>query len=569
MAGGKLSPRQKMINMMYLVLTALLALNVSAEILEAFESLRESLAESAIEFADKNKDTKQGIVSKVDEEVQAGNTKNADVKRWVQFVESQTNGVINTINKDIDELEKIGKLTPDGKIEQKSETEKNYQYWMGAGKDQANGGRGAGAAIALSRRLNGYARWAGSFAVDTLGVKREDLEITSVIADTCDYPGCITSSEASAQKKSKYSNQWEYRTFHSKPIVADLALLEKFKLDVQNIHSDLLNLLKARLGAVTFKIDSLILVDAPYSRVVAAGMKFETKLFVAATSESAVPRFGGSGSVQTTDGGFAAVMTMNAPGSFAKGQNEREIPYTATAVIKDAFGEDKELRLSSSYKVRKPEVVITSASVQNLYFKCGNIINVDVPALGDLYNPVFTASSAQVLKSKSDKKKITIVPSGKTCILGVSSNTNGQTIKIDNIKYKVIKPPKPQIQLIVNGKTYNGTSPINKKSKCIVRIKPDADFKSALPKDARYAVSKVVLKSQRSLGAPTTVGSFSGNGKNAESGITVNLGSKLKSDPPGTKIYFKLDKIYRINFQQKRVEEKFGEIDLYIGAVIK
>ena len=36
MAGGNLSPRQKMINMMYLVLTALLALNVSKEVLNSF-----------------------------------------------------------------------------------------------------------------------------------------------------------------------------------------------------------------------------------------------------------------------------------------------------------------------------------------------------------------------------------------------------------------------------------------------------------------------------------------------------------------------------------------------------
>lgn len=53
MAGGNLSPRQKMINMMYLVLTALLALNVSAEILDAFKSLRDSLQESAESFAKK------------------------------------------------------------------------------------------------------------------------------------------------------------------------------------------------------------------------------------------------------------------------------------------------------------------------------------------------------------------------------------------------------------------------------------------------------------------------------------------------------------------------------------
>lgn len=46
MAGGKLSPRQKMINMMYLVLTALLALNVSKEIIKAFNLIENSLDNS-------------------------------------------------------------------------------------------------------------------------------------------------------------------------------------------------------------------------------------------------------------------------------------------------------------------------------------------------------------------------------------------------------------------------------------------------------------------------------------------------------------------------------------------
>ena len=41
MAGGKESPRQKMIGMMYLVLTAMLALNVSKSILDAFITIDE------------------------------------------------------------------------------------------------------------------------------------------------------------------------------------------------------------------------------------------------------------------------------------------------------------------------------------------------------------------------------------------------------------------------------------------------------------------------------------------------------------------------------------------------
>ena len=47
-------PRQKMINMMYLVLTALLALNVSAEILNAFKTVNNSLVQSNGVVSDKN-----------------------------------------------------------------------------------------------------------------------------------------------------------------------------------------------------------------------------------------------------------------------------------------------------------------------------------------------------------------------------------------------------------------------------------------------------------------------------------------------------------------------------------
>src|SRR3954471_5106012 len=55
MAGSKLTPRQRMINMMYLVLTALLALNVSKEIINAFVTVNDSLEVSNKNTTDKNK----------------------------------------------------------------------------------------------------------------------------------------------------------------------------------------------------------------------------------------------------------------------------------------------------------------------------------------------------------------------------------------------------------------------------------------------------------------------------------------------------------------------------------
>ncbi|MFM7589173.1 MAG: gliding motility protein GldM, partial [Bacteroidota bacterium] len=54
MASAKLSPRQRMINMMYLVLTAMLALNVSAEILKAFAMINKSLEETSQSVGQKN-----------------------------------------------------------------------------------------------------------------------------------------------------------------------------------------------------------------------------------------------------------------------------------------------------------------------------------------------------------------------------------------------------------------------------------------------------------------------------------------------------------------------------------
>jgi len=55
MAGGQLTPRQKMINMMYLVLTALLAMNVSSEVLEAFKLVETGIANSNKVLVDKVK----------------------------------------------------------------------------------------------------------------------------------------------------------------------------------------------------------------------------------------------------------------------------------------------------------------------------------------------------------------------------------------------------------------------------------------------------------------------------------------------------------------------------------
>src|SRR5688500_15349767 len=73
MAGGKETPRQKMIGMMYLVLTALLALQVSSAVLEKFAIINETMVQFKQETIEKNASTLNEIVK------EAGKSQNARV----------------------------------------------------------------------------------------------------------------------------------------------------------------------------------------------------------------------------------------------------------------------------------------------------------------------------------------------------------------------------------------------------------------------------------------------------------------------------------------------------------
>src|SRR5690606_35316034 len=68
MASGNLSPRQKMINLMYLIFIAMLALNMSKEVLPAFGLMNEKISESNASATVRNSQFMQGLADKVDEQ---------------------------------------------------------------------------------------------------------------------------------------------------------------------------------------------------------------------------------------------------------------------------------------------------------------------------------------------------------------------------------------------------------------------------------------------------------------------------------------------------------------------
>ena len=122
MGGGKETPRQKMIGMMYLVLTALLALNVSKEIIRAFVTINDKLESSGDVIAKSSSAKYIELQSKRLALVSTkADTKNVDF--WISKTEKLSNRTNQMIHFILNESNEMIKEAEGGKdwVETKSD----------------------------------------------------------------------------------------------------------------------------------------------------------------------------------------------------------------------------------------------------------------------------------------------------------------------------------------------------------------------------------------------------------------------------------------------------------------
>jgi GldM C-terminal domain len=291
----------------------------------------------------------------------------------------------------------------------------------------------------------------------------------------------------------------------------------------------------------------------PVAKKFAAGMKMEAKVSIENLPLEAVPSYAGTSLLIDDDDPRTATVKVTAPGGFANGQTQKQYLTQLSASVKTLGGKEVKLTGECDFTIMVPEAVITPSPDMPLYRECGNKLTVDAPSLGEYYAPKFTSTQAQILPSSTDKRMITIVPIAKTTVLGVSSLTNGQNIAIGNFTFQVRATPLPKLILSADGEDISSNATISKSSNLKVRVKPDAAFQSAMPKDARYAIPDVEIYKESS-GAKTKIAEQSGNGKDATLGISLD-NKAFAQLPSGTKILIIVPEVYRMNFQNRRIEE--------------
>src|SRR6185369_15462913 len=224
MAQGKLTPRQKMINMMYLVLTALLALNVSKEIINAFVTVNESLEVSKTNIVNKNNTTYEAFASAMQNDAK----KYSEVNDKAQSTKKSSDGLVsyiedlkNNLVRKTEELKDADKIPELRAIDKKD----NYDIATEILCGQANDGKGAKASELKSK--------IESYKTDILKILPTDVQ-----ADFKKRIDALLNTEDpepnSIEYKEDNKRTWEMAKFYHNPIVASVALLTKFEGDVRN-----------------------------------------------------------------------------------------------------------------------------------------------------------------------------------------------------------------------------------------------------------------------------------------------------------------------------------------------
>jgi|GEM_PF-632599 len=565
MAGGKATPRQKMINMMYLVLTALLALNVSAEILQSFVTISNSLQVTAQQMNEKNNQLTHDLVAILDEQAAKGKTENQYLRPVIEEVAKESDKAMALMEYYIDRIksDSIGAYDTSAKnLKKMDENQANYRFWMKLeGSDADNEGRGAGEARKLREKLNGFIKWANDRREKVYNDKPNDEEKKKPPSAAVKRPFknlCIDPVEDPTvpQNSEMKKKPWEYYTFHGAPAIANVALLQKYKTDIRFIEADMLEFLKGRItDRPLFSINKLELRVAPESNRVLAGRSFKAEVYITMSLKGPAdkaPRFAAPVKADPKNK-QQGLLVIPARANTLGGKSEAQVPWSAKVQVAQSDGTWKSLDAKGSFTVVKPDLKIGSMKLNPLYRECANEVEASSMALGTDFNPVFKAVGGEAQGHPKEKNKVRLFPTGKTFKLIVSNKFDGEVAEIGSQDFVVKDPPAPDIIVKVGGKEWNPSMKIGANDEVKIICKAEPNFYDALPKDARYKIEKVNVFKRCGLTPREPAGlQVSPSDANHNATVTIKLG---KADlQKGCNVFFEVEKISRVNYQDKQID---------------
>lgn len=426
------STRQKMINMMYLVLTAMLALNVASEVLESFRIVDASLTQTINNVNRKN----EQIYGAFDAAYMQNPTK---VKEWKDKADEVRQKSTELVTKIKDLKEQL--VLASGGFPLKSA---EPGFTLAPGEPFIVNSKGDTVLIKkeddlntpseimlrqkkgtdLKNSINEYRDFLASYLEEGSTLRENIIKQL----DTSDPP--INLKEGGEKKT------WEILHFESKPLIAIITLLSKMQIDIQNAETNTISTLFSQIDAASFKFNRLGARILAKSTYVLEGDQFEAEIFLAAEDTTQQPEiFVGNTRLEMRDGKGIYRANASQVGTFKWG---------GLIKYKTPEGNINSYPFEGEYQVGRPSVTISPTKMNVFYLGIANPIKVSVPGVAS-ENLSVSVTNGRIEKNGDE---YTVTPSkvdiaGKNTAISVIARMNGESRSMGSMAFRVKEVPDP------------------------------------------------------------------------------------------------------------------------------
>jgi len=389
------TPRQRMIGMMYLVLTAMLALNVSSEILEGFNMVDRGLRNSIESAEIRNK----GMYADFQEEAVKNPQKIGEWLKLARDVQAKSNELYNYL---ADYKYQIVKIADGPEADKKALDIKSRDNLDAAGQYSI------GHSKELKKRITEYRELLIKLSEGDMAKQ----QMYKKIFDT----------------SNKFGKTWEASMFESMPVAAAVTMLTKYQADVRSSEAETVQYLRTRADLKDFRVNKLEAFVIPESSYILQGGTYTAKIVLAAvdtTSSYSYSVNGGrlSGNVYRAGG--------STPGSYK---------YSGSISVPNNEGDIKSYPFSSEYVVGKPSATLSNVDLNVVYKGIDNKFSISAPGIPD-ENLRISAEGASVGRSGN---YFIIRPTRDGEIrINVLAVIQGKTVSMGSGVYRVKYLPDP------------------------------------------------------------------------------------------------------------------------------
>ena len=411
------SPRQKMINLMYVVLMAMLALNVSNEVLNGFSIVEESLNRTTSNSSMEN----LAIYDTFEQQMKTNPQK---TKAWydkAQQVRQMSDSLYNLAAslKQAIVVEADGEDGDVADIRNKEDQEPANYVMLSPTHGQ------------------------GQRLYDAINSFRDRM--LKMVTDE-KQKQIIASNLTTEVPKRAMGKNWQEYMFESMPAAAAVTLLSKLQSDVRYAEGEVLHTLVQNIDVKDIRVNALEAFVIPNSQTIVRGDKFSAHIVMAAVDTTQVPDiYIGGQKVALHDNLYERI--CGSTGDF-----------TLAGYMETFNGNGDKIRrdFSQKYTVVDPSATVSADLMNVLYAGYNNPISISVP--GVPLNKVSASMTNGTLQSVGPGRYIAR-PSkvGQDVVFTVSSTNTGRTQQMGQFKFRVRKLPDPTPYITMNDEHGNPT----------------------------------------------------------------------------------------------------------------